>query len=659
VKGSRRTGAAHWYARRGVIELGDEPPLASGKTDVEHLRRSVSLRWLSGTILTGLSSSFLIGGALLAAIDSRHQFVTPASAAILTQSTGTSDFAGKGDRIQQLVVAPASRQLLQVSTITRQDDRDLIRLRPFARISAGLSMPSEAEAAAIPAYDPLAIFGEVEPEGGAARAAAAPDQIYGAYVNGEVAIKVVDFPLNDTQGMTTPVAVAASEVEAIVRNASISIGSGAGMPRLAYVETDQPILDGAPLDDPFSVLGVSIVPENVTLLPRTDLGEDLPSERVLTFQQGDTFRAILARSEVPAEDAAAIEGALTPIIDLSGLRPGEVIRVGLASAELGAVLRPTRVSIYDNGVHQATVARTDANSFIRADEPVPMEDLIAAAAIDETIPAGNSQMPRLYEAIYQTALDQEVPPELIPELIKIFSYEVDFQSRISVGDSIEIFHSIPEEGETVADQEILFASITLDGVTKRFYRFATADDGHVDYYDEEGNSAQKFLIRKPVSAGVLRSGFGYRRHPVLGYSKLHSGIDYAAPSGTPIMAAGDGVVEEAGWSSGYGRYTVIRHSNGYETAYAHQSEIAAGIVPGAQVRQGQVIGYVGSSGLSTGPHLHFEVKINGTFVDPLRIRLPEGRSLEGDMLASFDVERSRIDTLLESPPSTTRLASAQ
>ena len=656
MKGSRRSGAAHWYARSGVIELGDEPALASGKQDVQHLRRSVSLRWLSGTVLTGVSSSLLIGGALLAAMDGPHQFVAPASASILTQSTGTSDFAGKADRIEPIIQAPASRQLLQVSTRTRQDDRDLIRLRPFARISAGLSMPSETEAAAIPAYDPLAIFGEVEAETGPARAAAQADQIYGAYVNGEVAIKVVEFPLSDPDAaMTAPVLVAANEVEAIVRNAAISIASG-GVATFSYAEADQ---ISEPLDDPFAALGVSIVPENVTLLARTDAGGSSPSERILYFQEGDSFAAVLGRSEVPPEDAAAITGALTSLIDLAALRPGEIVRVGLAPAEIGDVPRPSRVSIYENGVHQATVARTDANAFIRADEPDPMDDLMAAADIGETIPTGGGQMPRLYEAIYQTALDQEVPRELVPELIKIFSYEVDFQSRISAGDSIEIFHSVPENpGETVADQEILFASITLGGVTKRFYRFATPDDGHVDYYDEEGNSAQKFLIRKPVSAGVLRSGFGYRRHPILGYSKLHSGTDYAAPSGTPIMAAGDGVVEEADWSSGYGRYTVIRHANGYETAYAHQSEIAAGIVPGAQVRQGQVIGYVGSSGLSTGPHLHFEVKINGTFVDPLRIRLPEGRSLEGDMLATFEEERSRIDLLLENP-APTRVAAVQ
>ena len=196
---------------------------------------------------------------------------------------------------------------------------------------------------------------------------------------------------------------------------------------------------------------------------------------------------------------------------------------------------------------------------------------------------------------------------------------------------------------------MLYASLTLGGVTKRFYRFRTADDGIVDYYDEEGKSAKKFLMRKPMTVGVLRSGFGWRVHPILGYRRLHTGVDYAAPRGTPILAAGNGVVEKVGRTSGYGNFTLVRHTNGYETGYGHQSAFAKGIVPGARVRQGQIIGYVGSTGLSTGPHLHFEIRVNGTPVDPLRIRLPRGRVLEGDLLAGFEKERERIDTLLGSP----------
>ena len=164
-------------------------------------------------------------------------------------------------------------------------------------------------------------------------------------------------------------------------------------------------------------------------------------------------------------------------------------------------------------------------------------------------------------------------------------------------------------------------------------------------------------MRKPITGGVLRSGFGMRRHPILGYTRLHAGVDYAAPRMTPILAAGNGVVEKAGRTSGYGNLIVLQHTNGYETAYAHQTKFADGIRPGVRVRQGQIIGYVGSTGLSTGPHLHFEIRVNGKPVDPLRIRLPRGRVLENELLASFERERQRIDNLLGNQTVPTEVAS--
>jgi murein DD-endopeptidase MepM/ murein hydrolase activator NlpD len=266
-------------------------------------------------------------------------------------------------------------------------------------------------------------------------------------------------------------------------------------------------------------------------------------------------------------------------------------------------------------------------------------------------------LPKLYDAVYRTALDQQVPAPLVDQLIRVFAFDVDFQSRITPGDSLEIFHSIQDPDDRDAPEpEILYAALNVGGVAKRFYRFRTSDDGYVDYYDGEGKSAKKFLMRKPVSTGVLRSRFGMRRHPILKRRRMHSGVDYSAPRGTPILAAGNGRVEKAGRTSGYGNLVVIQHTNGYETAYAHQSKFAKGIVPGARVRQGQIIGYVGSTGLSTGPHLHFEIRVNGSAVDPLRIRLPRGRVLDGGLLEAFQNERNRIDTLLGNQAAPTTVA---
>ena len=214
-----------------------------------------------------------------------------------------------------------------------------------------------------------------------------------------------------------------------------------------------------------------------------------------------------------------------------------------------------------------------------------------------------------------------------------------------------------EDETPIADSrnDVLFATLTVGGETKKFYRFQSPDDGVVDYYDETGKSAKKFLVRKPVLAGIMRSGFSLRRHPILGYTKMHTGVDWAAQSGTAIYTSGNGVVEKAGLESGYGKYIRIRHNNGYETAYGHMTAFARGIDEGTRVRQGQVIGFVGSTGLYTGSHLHYEILVNGRFVDPMRIKLPRGRVLEGPLLAGFEQERERLDGVIAREPGACRL----
>ena len=182
---------------------------------------------------------------------------------------------------------------------------------------------------------------------------------------------------------------------------------------------------------------------------------------------------------------------------------------------------------------------------------------------------------------------------------------------------------------------------------RRYYRFQDPETGYVDYYDETGKSAKQFLLRQPVPNGKFRSPFGMRRHPVTRVRKMHTGVDWSAPRGTPILAAGNGVVEKAGWAGGYGRQTILRHANGYKTSYSHQTGFAKRAQTGARVRQGQVIGNVGSTGLSTGPHLHYEVIVNGNKVNPMKIKLPSGKVFRGDELVAFEAERDRIDALLE------------
>jgi len=299
------------------------------------------------------------------------------------------------------------------------------------------------------------------------------------------------------------------------------------------------------------------------------------------------------------------------------------------------------------------VALSDTGKYVSVDVKNVDTEVAENTETDENDTSGV----RLYQSVYETALRNQIPRPIIDDLIRIYSYDVDFQRKVQPGDSFEVLYA-GEEETPVADSrnDVLFAALTVGGETKKFYRFQSPDDGLVDYYDDGGKSAKKFLVRKPVMAGTMRSGFGLRRHPILGYTKMHTGVDWAAPTGTPIYASGNGTIEKEGWESGYGKYIRVRHTNGYETAYGHMTAFARGIAEGKRVRQGQVIGFVGSTGLSTGSHLHYEILVNGRFVDPMRIKLPRGRVLEGAMLAGFEQERERLDGIMARKPA--RVASS-
>jgi murein DD-endopeptidase MepM/ murein hydrolase activator NlpD len=301
-----------------------------------------------------------------------------------------------------------------------------------------------------------------------------------------------------------------------------------------------------------------------------------------------------------------------------------------------------RVVIATDAAVEAMVAWSEMGKYVAVD--VRRANSVASSGNDDD---DDGKGVRLYQSIYETALRNHVPRPVIDDFIRIYSYDVDFQRKVQPGDSFEVLFA--GEDENPGDNskaDVLFALLTTGGETRKFYRYQTNDDNLVDYYDETGKSAKKFLVRKPVSDGNITSGFGGRNHPLLGYDKMHTGVDWGSSTGTPVFAAGNGVIDKVGWEGGYGKYIRIRHANGYETAYGHMSAFARSMEAGMKVRQGQVIGYVGSTGLSTGAHLHFEILINGRFVDPMKVRLPRGRVLEGTLLTAFDQERTRLDTLM-------------
>lgn len=254
---------------------------------------------------------------------------------------------------------------------------------------------------------------------------------------------------------------------------------------------------------------------------------------------------------------------------------------------------------------------------------------------------------RISTSLYESALNAGLKDQHVADFAQTFAFDVDFQREVRAGDSFEIVYEsfVDEQGKEIRSGNVIYASFQGKSTQKAYYRHTPEDDGTTDYFTQDGKSATRFLMKTPINGARLSSSFGRRRHPISGYTRLHKGTDFAARGGTPIFAAGNGVVERASRYGGYGKYVRIQHANGYETAYAHMSRYGGGIKKGKRVRQGDIIGYVGSTGASTGPHLHYEVIIRGKHVNALRLKLPTGRTLDGELLDSFNTRRVETDRI--------------
>jgi murein DD-endopeptidase MepM/ murein hydrolase activator NlpD len=622
---------------RPIVDLGDEDPLYTRNlTNGPPDRRRVSVRWLAGSVLTGVLSVALVGGALQAAIGvDEYSVVRPALAHAALGGDGA--IAVKGDRFRPVAESKVTRRVIQISTVTREGDRDIVRVRPYAHIHASLAAPVEEDiAAGIPEFQAADVFTAAEDE--TPVEVAASDSIYGAEVDGEVSIKVVDFPLSGLPYETSG-ELEVTEVEQNVRAAAPDLAEGAvEVASLPYVDPAR--FEMTSDAGAINALTVAITPENVSLLEKTEDVDDIGiEEKILQVEEGASLRRMLIDEGASDDAAARIQSALVANFAFD-FRAGQKLRVGLAPDPDTGSIHPVRVSLYQpDDRHIATVALSDTGVYVAAQEPAVDAEL----AIVEEQTSQQAVLPTLHAGLWGTGLTLGMPEGVIKNLAHIFSYDVDYQTRLSPTDNLEVIYSADEDPESA---EILYASLTLGNATHRYYRFRSPDDGSVDFYDEEGKSAQKFLVRKPVQQARFTSGFGMRRHPIVKRYRMHSGVDWAAPRGTPILAAGDGVVEKIGRRSGYGRSITLKHLHGYKTTYNHMSGYAKGLERGDEVKQGQVIGYIGSTGLSTGPHLHYEVMVNGRFVDPMKIRVPRGRELQGAEMVAFTQERERIDELL-------------
>jgi murein DD-endopeptidase MepM/ murein hydrolase activator NlpD len=642
------------------VELGDEAPLRgyegrSGMSD----RRQVSLRWLAGTVLTGVTSLVLMGGALMAALDGQYSVeAAPSADAYLNGIALPGGGSSKGDRVLRTAAEYSSKHVIDVNVVTRDGDRDYIRVQPHVFVSATLATRKDPELAErIPDFNPLNMFAD-NSDDGADPAADAPgtpllaDSVYGAKLENEVSISLAPFPTNsgDIDPDQTP---SETEVELTVRETARTLSIDA-VEMAAKTLVDPGRFDfNLALQPDLERYAVRITPENVSFVSKQD--EDIRfagmDESIVPVTQGTNLTDVMLDYDATEEEAQSISGAFEALFGIAELAEGQRLRIAYApSPDNLERMRPERISIYENTEHRATIARSDDGDYVRAKEP---STFLADAFEEADRVSYGGPTPAIYDSLYQTALEQDMPEEIINDLVRMFSFDVDFNARVQPGDALELFFT---EGDENSGPKILYAALNTGNTTREFYRFRTPDDGVTDFYDDSGQSAKKFLIRKPLNGGKFRSGFGMRRHPIHKYTKMHRGVDWSAPRGTPIMAAGNGTVQKAGWSSGYGRRIELRHTNGYTTTYNHMTGFAKGVREGARVTQGQIIGYVGSTGLSTGPHLHYEVLVNGRYMDPMRIKLPKGRTLDGEMRTAFETERYRVETLLDRARKPSRIA---
>ncbi|PWE16789.1 peptidase M23 [Marinicauda salina] len=362
-------------------------------------------------------------------------------------------------------------------------------------------------------------------------------------------------------------------------------------------------------------------------------------QRSVTVRRGQTFASVLDNAGAGRVEAARAIAALDPLFPARDLRAGQDLTLYFEPGEEDGT-RLAGLSFRPDADRTLTVAR-HGDAFRAREAIVSFErELVRADG-------------EVDSSLYLSAIDAGATDRIVVEAAKVLGFAVDFRA-IYPGDTFDVVFErfVDPQGEVARTGDILYLAFDGRGEPLEYFRYETPD-GEIGYYTAEGESARRMLMMTPINGARLSSHFGMRFHPVLQTNRRHNGTDFAAPRGTPIMAAGHGVVERANRYGSFGNYVRIRHSNGYKTAYAHMQGFARGVRSGARVQQGQTIGYVGTTGRSTGPHLHYEVHLNGDPVNPMQLDLPTGRTLEDEELPLFEAERDRILAIRDAAPDAT------
>jgi murein DD-endopeptidase MepM/ murein hydrolase activator NlpD len=609
-------------------------------------------KWFVSTIIVGLAGLAIIGIAIYASmhindgtgmISAMKRAGREAMKKRGSSTAGSEKALAIGLKTDRLVISSkglATRHLIYEQVVQRRGTRDFIATKPYARVVATLATERPEENIAIPPFNPGDLFGNNTP-------ITRKDQAGGELTSDpRVSVRLIDvaggfLPREDGQELSD------EDVERLVAETdAVYAESEAGISGTEPVDAKQ--------DAKTAGLAAAQPEKNTTLLYKKTDDEDNDDAfdiRTITARGGESIDTLVKGAGVDVVQSAQVADAVAQIAKSKKLRAGEELRLALTpSAVEEGSLDVAKLSLFYQSNHVLTIARNGEGGFGQSEKPVPPE-----SNADDNV----GERATVYVSAYRAAQSQDLPKDFITKFLKIHSYDVDYKQRVKAGDGFELFYDLNQDDNgTERAGELLYAAITIGGETRGYYRFRTPD-GSIDYYDDKGSNSKKFLMRTPVRNARLTSGYGYRRHPLLRTLKLHSGVDWAGPVGTPIMAAGNGTIEIAGRHGGYGNYVRIRHANGYKTCYAHMLRFAEGVTKGVKVRQGQVIGYLGSTGMSTGPHLHYEVLVNNRFTNPLSIKIPRSRQLQGRLLTEFRREKTRIDDLMHRAPVKTRVTAVE
>ncbi len=614
-------------------------------------RKGGRYRWLVSTSIAGFIGMFAIfiviagstnrkdGDGFMPALQRlRDGALTPELLPQLKKTVGLQWAVPKTDKLEVSDGLTSTRYVIHETLRQRRDGRSYIHAKPYMRIVARLAPVPTNYQDVIPPFNPLQLYADNDPVG-SSKGVKNEDR-------SDVKITIVELiggvlPREDGQRIDDREAsdlLKRFVFEEAMAAADLADQNIASTNEMFAQQADETAYTTGLAKNNFEDDGAS--------------GSGIHKERVsVTVANGDTLTGLIQNQGASPDRAAKmIAAARAAYSDLS-LRRGQAIDFVLEPSGYDpGVMDLVSFSLKnEKGEHLVSVSRDAKGDFTGS--VTPLRDYAALRGLIEEKVSG-PRSSSLYASVFHSALLQNVQPETVMQILRVNAYQTDFGRRIRPGDTIELFFGFDNKQFAEGPPgELLYTKITAGGETAKFYRFRTAD-GEVDFYDEQGNNSKRFLTRKPVRGSNVRlsSGYGMRYHPLLNRRRMHAGVDWAGPRGTPILAAGRGQIEYAGRKGQYGNYVLIRHANGYETSYAHMQRVARGVTPGAKVRQGQIIGYIGSTGLSSGPHVHYEVHVNGRHVNPMTIKVPRERQLKGRELLEYQRERARIDALMRQAP---------